>query len=422
MVTHLIAALLGILGGAISLYVLLEQRQRRMRDEEQRLGALHDRITEHQEALRLAKEGLFEDRRRHEQQEATLKKERAEFAALPVCYAELQTENALLKRDLRNFVIGFQKLKLDCKAQEGLQEQLDKKSCEVADRYLRDTVKWVMSNVTSNNYAAQKQRILDVVARCRDIGFEVTNDRELELLADLKEAFEKAVRAALEREEQARIKARIREEQRLQREIDRELQQAALEKSAIEAALARALAEARNQHTAEIELLQAKLAEAEARAQRALSMAQQTKAGNIYVISNIGSFGNGIFKVGMTRRLEPKDRIKELGDASVPFPFDVHMMISCDDAPKLETALHRALHRQRLNRMNPRREFFRTDIDTIRGIVERHHGVVDYVADPEALEYNQSLTMTDSDQEYVDGVYESMGVGTGESVLDEELE
>ena len=90
-----------------------------------------------------------------------------------------------------------------------------------------------------------------------------------------------------------------------------------------------------------------KLAEAQASSERAKSMAQLTKAGHVYILSNIGSFGEGIFKVGMTRRLEPQDRVKELGDASVPFPFDVHAMISCENAPGLENALHKELARYR---------------------------------------------------------------------------
>jgi len=131
-----------------------------------------------------------------------------------------------------------------------------------------------------------------------------------------------------------------------------------------------------------------------------------TKAGYIYVISNIGSFGENTFKIGMTRRLEPTDRVRELGDASVPFPFDVHMMISCDDAPSLENSLHRLLHKHRLNKIKPRKEFYKTDIETIRKIVLEHHGEVEYVADPEALEYHQSLTMTDEDAEYIEKVYQ----------------
>lgn len=103
----------------------------------------------------------------------------------------------------------------------------------------------------------------------------------------------------------------------------------------------------------------------------------------------------------MTRRLMPLERIRELGDASVPFAFDVHMMISCEDAPSLENSLHRALHTKRLNRVNLRKEFFRVQLDEIRKLVEQHHGTVEYVADPEALEYRESVAMSPEDFAFV---------------------
>ena len=102
------------------------------------------------------------------------------------------------------------------------------------------------------------------------------------------------------------------------------------------------------------------------------------------------------------------DRVRELGDASVPFPFDVHMMISSDDAPTLENELHRALHKTRLNRVNPRKEFFRSDIEAIRKVVETNHGEVQYVADSEALEYRQSVSMSDEDSEYLESIHDSL--------------
>jgi hypothetical protein len=133
-----------------------------------------------------------------------------------------------------------------------------------------------------------------------------------------------------------------------------------------------------------------------------------TKSGHVYVISKIGSFGEGVFKIGMTRRLEPNQRILDLGSASVPFPFDVHMLISSTDAPPLETALHRKLFKLRINKTNPRKEFFRTDIASIYQVVKEHHGKVEYVADAEALQYRQSLMMTDEDQKFVESVYDSL--------------
>jgi len=156
--------------------------------------------------------------------------------------------------------------------------------------------------------------------------------------------------------------------------------------------LQEARAKATAETSAQIEELERRLADAQDR-QRSLSMAQQTKAGYVYVISNIGSFGEDVFKIGMTRRLDPMDRVRELGDASVPFPFDVHMMISSENAPALENSLHRAFNARRLNKVNFRKEFFRVSIEEIRGIVEQSQGVVEYVATPEALQYRESISM-----------------------------
>jgi len=111
--------------------------------------------------------------------------------------------------------------------------------------------------------------------------------------------------------------------------------------------------------------------------------------------------GGDVYKIGMTRRLDPLDRVKELGDASVPFPFDVHMMISSSNAPALEATLHREFNKRRVNRVNFRKEFFRVSIDEIATVVERECGVVDYIVDPEALEYRETLTLSESDFEFI---------------------
>ena len=100
-------------------------------------------------------------------------------------------------------------------------------------------------------------------------------------------------------------------------------------------------------------------------------MAQQTKAGHVYVISNIGSFGDNVFKIGMTRRLEPMDRVKELGDASVPFEFDVHAMIYSDNAPELENIMHKEFDSRRVNLVNSRKEFFKVELQEIENIAKK---------------------------------------------------
>ena len=95
-------------------------------------------------------------------------------------------------------------------------------------------------------------------------------------------------------------------------------------------------------------------------------MAQQTRTGYVYVISNVRSFGESVYKIGMTRRLDPMDRVRELGDASVPFPFDVHYMIYTDDAPKLEAELHQRFAEFKMNSDNYRKEFFKVSLSEIK--------------------------------------------------------
>ena len=183
-----------------------------------------------------------------------------------------------------------------------------------------------------------------------------------------------------ERAEQREFKAFLREEAKVKRELERAHKEAEKEKRL----LAKAMAEARaafesaaaageaERAAAEAKLaeVQAQLDAAEAKDQRALSMAQQTRRGHVYVISNVGSFGEQVFKIGLTRRLEPMDRVKELGDASVPFEFDVHALIWADDAPALEAELHRRFDAERVNKVNPRKEFFRATLAEIRRQVE----------------------------------------------------
>jgi Meiotically Up-regulated Gene 113 (MUG113) protein len=389
-VGYIFMVVVGFIGGSIAVFVAMQNQFRLLQRQRKHQVARSQQI---ENSIREIK---------------TREAEIARFQSQVVSYKELQDENGILKRDLRNLDIQVRKLQLDRQLQHEHQDSLDKRTNELGARYLKENVKWIGSSLNPNNYTACKQRLKDVIERCRGIGFEIPENEEATLVSDLKHDYELAVRAAFEREEQARIRAQIREEQARQRETERELQRLAREREAIQSALKIALAQANNQHSEEVDRLQAKLSEAEARSQRAISQAQLTKAGNVYVISNIGSFGEGVFKVGMTRRLEPMDRVCELGDASVPFPFDVHMMIAADDAPSLENAIHRKLYKLRLNKINPRREFFKTDIEAIYQVVKEHHGEVQYVVDAEALQYRQSLSMPDDDQEFIEGVYNQL--------------
>ncbi|EMQ2878631.1 GIY-YIG nuclease family protein, partial [Vibrio navarrensis] len=132
------------------------------------------------------------------------------------------------------------------------------------------------------------------------------------------------------------------------------------------------------------------------------SMAQLTRSGYVYVISNKGSFGENMYKIGMTRRLEPMDRVKELGDASVPFFFDVHALIPSDDAPALENKLHSKFASRRVNKVNHRREFFNLTFEEVEeALNEFVEGDFNLVRDVVAAQYEESKFL--EEREVVNG-------------------
>lgn len=162
-----------------------------------------------------------------------------------------------------------------------------------------------------------------------------------------------------------------------------------MEKAKAEAA--QAVGDKLEKLTEQISTFEGKLDEARAKKEKAIARAQLTKSGFVYVISNIGSFGEGVFKIGMTRRLEPMDRINELGGASVPFPFDLHAMLWSDDAPALEYALHQEFANRRVNLVNNRREFYQqVQLSEIEQFVKQRGLSAQFIEVPEAREYHLS--------------------------------
>ena len=246
---------------------------------------------------------------------------------------------------------------------------------------------------------------------------------ELREEAQLERDLEKAKREA-EREEQLTRRAMLKAEQEalnkekeMQREYEKKLRQVELdmkeavakdedERAAKEAELKAQLekllldkdnqsAELRAKFESEKAELELRLKDAEGN-QRSLSMAQQTKRGHVYIISNIGSFGQSVLKVGMTRRLDPMDRIWELGDASVPFDFDVHALIQSDNAPELESKLHNIMDELRINKINTRKEFFKLTISEVRKLVEDLGVNAEWTMASKALEYRETLALEES--------------------------
>lgn len=264
----------------------------------------------------------------------------------------------------------------------------------------------VLSNIKHDNYGILKQKIIDSYHLVNDLGKAFRNAKitpeYLKLrLEELKYAIVIMEFKRQEQEEQRRIREEIREEERARKEYEKALKDLEKEQLIIKRTLEKAqkdfekASENQKQKYEDILLdLKRKLKEAEDKSQRALSMAQQTKSGHIYIISNIGSFGDNIYKIGMTRRLEPLDRVKELGDASVPFPFDIHAMIYTDNAPKLEKDLHKHFIENQVNKINFRKEFFNVSLTEIKSKLEDLNIETKWTMTAEATEYRESLAIT----------------------------
>lgn len=208
-----------------------------------------------------------------------------------------------------------------------------------------------------------------------------------------------------EKEEQRLVKEQMREEEKVRREIEKAEDEAKKEETLFEKALsetrreaAKASVDQKAKYEAKLKELERKLQEAHKKKERALSMAQQTRRGHVYVISNIGSFGEKVYKIGMTRRLEPMDRIKELGDASVPFEFDVHAIIFSEDAPGLEKKLHESLNKLRVNRVNNRKEFFTVDLWEIEDKCREFSANIEFTKLAEAKEYRETITIINNEK------------------------
>lgn len=205
------------------------------------------------------------------------------------------------------------------------------------------------------------------------------NQAYIELkLEECKLQFQFQLKKKEEQEEQRIIKEQMREEEKARREYEAQMAQAEKEEKLYQSLLEKARTELekasneeRQQALLKIQTLEQELAEAKEKSERAKSLAEQTKRGHVYIISNIGSFGEDIYKIGMTRRLDPMDRVKELGDASVPFSFDVHAIIYSDDAPKLENELHKKFHNDRVNAINLKKEFFHVSLEKIKEETEK---------------------------------------------------
>lgn len=211
--------------------------------------------------------------------------------------------------------------------------------------------------------------------------------------------YEYYVKREQAKEEQRAIKEQMRQEAEERKQLEAEKKRVEAEEKKYQQEIDRIVAEMNKAHGEELAALQRRLDEmnglmskVEEKKAEIVNL-QNGKAGTVYIISNIGAFGDNVFKIGMTRRLEPQERVDELGSASVPFPFDVHSFIFSDDAVELENDLHKELDSRRVNKINRRKEFFNVDVGELREIVERIDPTASFRETALAEQYRQSLSM-----------------------------
>lgn len=257
-----------------------------------------------------------------------------------------------------------------------------------------------LANTRWNNVTAMEKRIQRAYDQINSLNETLKikiNPKFLDLkLEELWLTHEYREKQKEERDHKAEMARLKREEERLLKDAkEAEKEEGRYQKLLSEAVEEAAMTVGPNssEYEAQIAELTRELELAHEKSERARSMAEQTRAGHIYIISNIGSFGEGIHKIGMTRRLDPADRVRELGDASVPFLFDTHAMIYCEDAPSMEKALHEAFDARRVNKANTRKEFFKISLREIETAVRKFSPDAEFITDIEAQEFHETMAM-----------------------------
>ncbi|UTH17493.1 DUF4041 domain-containing protein [Macrococcus epidermidis] len=263
---------------------------------------------------------------------------------------------------------------------------------------------FLFNKLTSNNFDTTYNRIIKNFEQLNKL-FETDGvhleDSFLQIKLKKLELFHR-LQIKLQEEAEIRKEERLRiaEEQKAERELEKKKNEIAKEQkqfnqeiSKLMKYLASSSDEVQKQlYVDKINELNGKVEQLEEDKKDVENRLLNTRAGYVYVISNIGSFGENVLKIGVTRRLEPMDRIKELGDASVPFEFDVHALIFSEDAPRLENILHNRFRDREVNKVNHRKEFFNVDLEEVEQVVrDNHNNTVQFIKEPKAEQYRESL-------------------------------
>lgn len=298
----------------------------------------------------------------------------------------------------------FRKMLLDNSAAKG--RSMQKKNIKQLLRTFNGECEGAISKVTKSNFSSIEKRINRSFEQLNKLnepnGVRLTTEYLYSKIDEARIALEYALKKEEERDILREQRQREQEERKLLRELANERKK--YEKEETHYKQASALVEEKIKNTtnedelaslkSELEHLKSQLADIQEKKEKLEDKADNPTAGYVYIISNIGAFGENVFKIGVTRRLDPMDRINELGSASVPFKFDVHALIFSENAYQLETELHNYFDKQRVNKVNRRKEYFNITIDEIKKVLQQHEELTfDFHEVPDANEYRDSLLL-----------------------------
>lgn len=318
---------------------------------------------------------------------------------------ETKDQIALLKLEYKDFVKSDKAIILTNPSAYSQKKRLNDNIKQIL-RCFNSEASNIIANVSATNVEKQRTTLTKSFETINSIfasdGLKL-NAQLLEYrLKELNLLYTYQEKKAQEQEEQKAIRAQMLEEEKVRREIEREKAKVEKEETQFKNEvdkLMKYLSKTEDDiqkqlYVDKIKELEEKIKLLEKDKENILQREQNTRAGFVYIISNIGSFGEDIYKIGMTRRLEPMDRIDELGSASVPFPFDVHAMIFSDDAPALETTLHNTFRENQVNLVNPRKEFYNVSLSEIERVVkENYNATVTFTQVAQAAQYRESVRL-----------------------------
>lgn len=321
---------------------------------------------------------------------------------------ECKNKLSLLKTDESSFIKSGNALFI---TSDGTRKEINDNKKQIL-RCFNTECDNVLVNLTHKNIDSMRNKITRSFESLNKIfavdGIEMRKELLEMKLEELNLVYTYELKRQQEIELQKEIKEQMKEEEKVRREIER--QKSKIEKDQAQCSkemnkLMSYMQKTENDiekqlYIDKIHELEEKLKSLEKEKETVLEREANARAGYVYIISNIGSFGSDVYKIGMTRRLEPMDRIKELSSASVPFDFDVHAMIFSDNAPELENLLHKKFEKNSVNRVNYRKEFFKISLDEIEDVVlKEYNNTVKFTKVPLANQYRETLRIIETEKE-----------------------